>query len=170
MRRYLRFLCTIYFYFYCGIAFGQVQIDSSSIDYYNGVTHEYEIIDTYVITNKSKEEYLTWIALDSHTNKSDVFQIRKYFFKPKNDFSFLNMMNELSEIKCQIGYTFIKNILPGESFAYIVTRKLRQPNIYINRIVVIERTKVEDFIKTRINENLFFNYPLIVLSNTISAP
>ena len=48
-----------------------IQIDTISVNYFNGITKKNEIIDNYQITNNSDEDYLTWVSLVPINNRTN---------------------------------------------------------------------------------------------------
>lgn len=60
-----------------------IQIDTISVNYFNGITKKNEIIDNYQITNNSDEDYLTWVSLVPINNRTNIELIHDYFKKEK---------------------------------------------------------------------------------------
>ena len=56
-----------------------IQIDTISVNYFNGITKKNEIIDNYQITNNSDEDYLTWVSLVPINNRTNIELIHDYF-------------------------------------------------------------------------------------------
>lgn len=50
---------------------GEIHIDTLSVNYFNGITQQIQIVDEYRITNLSDEDYLTWVAFFQKGNKSN---------------------------------------------------------------------------------------------------
>jgi hypothetical protein len=144
----------------------QIHIDTVSFSYYNGITGQLQIIDNYQITNNSNEEYLTWISLVSTNNKSNIELIRDFFKKRKGDFSWLELLYEnlLEEQPISIGYSFIKNITAGKTFSYIIAKSDTNSTLYKDRIVVISKKEVEQYLKMQIAEKYFFQLSSIFLT------
>ena len=112
----------------------QIRIDTISVNYFNGITKKKEIIDIYQITNDSDEDYLTWVSLAPINNRTNTKLIRDYFIKTKGDYNLIGMMNDnllTLNSMCEIGYTFLKDIPPSETFSYFVRIKiLSRKNCY----------------------------------------
>ena len=138
----------------------QILIDSVSFGYYNGINNQHQIIDKYQITNNSEENYLTWVALEPINDRTDIELVHDYFKKRKGDFNLIEMMfeNLLDSLPISIGYTFIKNIAPKESFSYFISKKEKASNFYRERIVLIKRKEVERFLKMEIDSKYIYFY------------
>lgn len=143
-----------------------VHIDTVSFRYYNGITSQTQIIDNYQITNSTNEEYLTWVSLVPTNNKSNIELIRDFFKKRKGDFSLMEMMYEklLDEQPISIGYSFIKNVAAGETFSYFIAKTDPISTFYQDRIVVIRRREVEQYLKIDIEKKYFFQLTSIFLT------
>ena len=119
----------------------QIRIDTISVNYFNGITKKKEIIDIYQIKNDSDEDYLTWVSLAPINNRTNTKLIRDYFIKTKGDYNLIGMMNDdlltLSSM-CEIGYTFLKDIPPSETFSYFVAKNRIESRFYRERIVISE--------------------------------
>ncbi len=144
----------------------QIHIDTVSFRYYNEITSQTQIIDNYQITNNTNEEYLTWVSLVPTNNKSNIELIRDFFKKRKGDFSLMEMMYEklLDEQPISIGYSFIKNIAVGETFSYFIAKTDPISMFYQDRIVVIKRKEVEQYMKMDIEKKYFFQLASIFLT------
>ena len=55
-----------------------IHYDTITNNYYNGITEEGEIIDKYLITNNSDENYLTWVALEPINDRTDIELVHDY--------------------------------------------------------------------------------------------
>lgn len=143
----------------------QIRIDTLSYSYLDGITHKDRVIDTYRITNNSNEEYLTWISLDSVNCKSNIDLVHDYFKKRKGDFSYMDMFYEhlLDEQPISIGYSFIKNIKKGETFSYSIAKTDTNSTFYQDRIVVMKRKEVEEYLRDKLDEKYFFKFSQIFL-------
>jgi hypothetical protein len=145
----------------------KLKIDTVSFGYFNGLTKQVQKIDNYKITNNSKEEYLTWVSLVPIGNKSNIALIRDFFIKIKGDFNLIGMINENllnDNLMCEIGYTFIKNILPGEAFSYIIAKTDSNSTFYQDRIVIIKKKEVEMYLNMQIKKKYFSPLNSIVLT------
>jgi len=145
----------------------QIHIDTISVNYFNGITEQSQIIDIYQITNNSDEDYLTWVSLVPINNRTSIKLIRDYFIKVKGDFNLIGMMNDnllTPESMCEIGYTFMKNISPCETFSYFIAKTETKSNFYQGRIVLIKKKEVEQYLKMQIDEKYFFKLPSIFLT------
>ena len=105
--------------------------------------------------------------MDIIKNKSDKEIIHDYFKKIKGDFNLTQMMYEglLKGQSVSIGYTFIKKISPGQKFTYIVSQTNKKSNIYQNRIVIISKRKVEQALRMKIYNDLYFKPTYIFLTD-----
>ncbi|MBR4619942.1 MAG: hypothetical protein IKO46_03060 [Salinivirgaceae bacterium] len=142
-----------------------IHYDTITNKYYNGITEEREIIDKYQITNNSDENYLTWVALEPINDRTDIELVHDYFKKRKGDFNLVEMMfeNLLDSLPINIGYSFIKNIAPKESFSYYISKKNMASNFYRERIVLIKRKEVEQYLKMEIDTKYIYQYSNIFL-------
>lgn len=144
----------------------QIHIDTVSFRYYNGITAQAQIIDNYQITNNSNEDYLTWVSLVPTNNKSNIDLIHDFFKKRKGDFSLMEMIYEklLDEQPISIGYSFIKNIAIGETFSYFIAKTDTISTFYQDRIVIIKRKEVEEYLRMKIEKKYFFQLTSIFLT------
>jgi hypothetical protein len=144
----------------------QIQIETAEVSYYNGITDKNEIIESYRITNNSDEDYLTWVSLEPINERSNIELVHDYFKKRKGDFTFLEAMfeNLLDEQPTIIGYSFVKNINPGETFSYFISQSETASNFYQERIVLIKRKEVEQYLRMEINDKYFYESPSIILT------
>ena len=142
-----------------------IHIDTTSFCYFNGITEQNQRIDNYKIINNSSEDYLTWVSLVPTNNKSNIELIRDFFMKRKGDFTLMEMIYEnlLDEEPISIGYSFIKNIAIGETFSYFIAETDTISKFYQNRIVVVRRKEVEEYLKMKIDKNCFFKLSSIIL-------
>lgn len=144
----------------------QIHIDTISFCYFNGITEQTQITDSYQITNNSNEDYLTWVSLVPINNKSNIELMHDFFKKRKGDFSLIEMMYEnlLDEQPINIGYSFIKNITAGKTFSYFIAKTDIKSNLYQRRIVLIKKKEVEQYLKMQIDEKYFFKLSSIFLT------
>ena len=120
----------------------QIRIDTISVNYFNGITKKKEIIDIYQIKNDSDEDYLTWVSLAPINNRTNTKLIRDYFIKTKGDYNLIGMMNDnllTLNSMCEIGYTFLKDIPPSETFSYFVAKNRIESRFYRERIKILSR-------------------------------
>ena len=143
----------------------QIQIDTLSFCSFNGITGQTQTISKYQITNKSNEDYLTWISLLSINKKSNSELVHDFFKKKKGDFSFIEMMFEdlSDEHLMNVGYSFIKNITAGKKFSYFIAQTSEKSNLYQKRIVLIKKREVEQYLNMQIDEKYFFKLQSIFL-------
>lgn len=76
------------------------------------------------------------------------------------------MMNDnllTLESMCEIGYTFMKNISPGETFSYFVAKNGIESKFYRERIVIIKKKEVERYLKMTIDKKYFYQLSDIFL-------
>ena len=133
----------------------QIRIDTISVNYFNGITKKKEIIDIYQIKNDSDEDYLTWVSLAPINNRTNTKLIRDYFIKTKGDYNLIGMMNDdllTLNSMCEIGYTFLKDIPPSETFSYFVAKNRIESRFYRERIVIIKKKEVERYLKMIIDK------------------
>ena len=126
----------------------QIQIDTLSFCYFNGITGQTQTISKYQITNKSNSEL-----------------VHDFFKKKKGDFSFIEMMFEdlSDEHLMNVGYSFIKKIAPGKTFSYFIAQTDRKSKFYQERIVLMKKREVEQYLRIQIDEKYFFKLPSIFL-------
>lgn len=171
----------------------EIQIDTLSVNYFNGITQQIQIVDEYRITNLSDEDYLTWVAFFPKGNKSNKELVHDFFKKSKglgpSELGFVTLMYELEplveELPCSIGYTFIKKIPAGDSFSYFIagtgketdnkntivgstfsytqTDVEKESTVYNNRIVIMKRSEVEQYLRFPLKEFCFSKLPSILL-------
>lgn len=146
----------------------QIKIDTFSYSYYNGITQQYQIIDNYKISNNSNEDYYTWVSLLPAINKSNTELIHEFFKKKKGDFSFVEMIydNLLNDQPINLGYSFIKNIVAGETFSYFIAKTDLDSLVYQDRIVVISKKEVEQYLKMQIDEKYYYQLSNIFLTES----
>ncbi|HPK29792.1 MAG TPA: hypothetical protein PK979_01970 [Bacteroidales bacterium] len=144
----------------------QIHIDTTEVSYFNGITGKNEIIEDYRITNNSDEEYLTWVSLEPINERSNIELVHDFFKKRKGDFNFLEAMfeNILDEQPTAIGYSFIKNINPGETFSYYISHNETVSILYQERIVLIKRKEVEQYLRMQLDDKYFYESPSIILT------
>jgi len=144
----------------------QIRIDTISVNYFNGITKKKEIIDIYQIKNDSDEDYLTWVSLAPINNRTNTKLIRDYFIKTKGDYNLIGMMNDdllTLNSMCEIGYTFLKDIPPNETFSYFVAKNRIESRFYRERIVIIKKKEVERYLKMIIDKKYFYQLSDIFL-------
>lgn len=143
----------------------QMQTDTISFRYYNGITLQIQILDNFQITNNTNEEYLTWVSLSPVNNKSNIELIRDYFLNRRGDFNLLEMVYEklLNEQQISVGYSFVKNIAVGETFSYFIAKSDSSSTYYQDRIVVMKRSEVEQYLRDNLEKFCLFKYDSIVL-------
>jgi hypothetical protein len=144
----------------------QIHIDTTEVSYFNGITGKNEIMESYRITNNSDEDYFTWVSLEPINERTNTELIHDYFKKRKGDFSFLEAMfeNLLDEQPTVIGYSFIKNINPGETFHYFIAKNEKSSVFYRERIVLIKRKEVEQYLRMQIDDKYFYESSSIILT------
>lgn len=145
-----------------------IHIDTTSYCYFNGITKQAQIVYKYQITNNSKEDYLTWIALVPNESKTNIELVHDFFKSRKGDFSLITVRYEglVSPDEYDVGFTFIKKILPGKTFSYIIVKTDKKSNLYEERIVLIKKKEVEQYLKSLkdlIDEKYLFKLSSIFL-------
>lgn len=145
---------------------GQIEIEASEVNYFNGITGKNEIMESYRIKNNSNEDYLTWVSLEPINERSNIELVHDFFKKRKGDFNFLEAMfeNILDEQPTAIGYSFIKNINPGETFSYYISHNETVSILYQERIVLIKRKEVEQYLRMQLDDKYFYESPSIILT------
>ena len=169
MKLYYKLILIICFIMYTINTYSQIHIDTLSVEYYNNITMQNIVMEKYMITNDSEEDYLTWVSPDPIKGKTEQALMYEYFFSKKGDFCLFNIMTEniLITAKKSIGSSFIKRIRPGESFSYIISKPERTVSFYEDRIVIINKAKVDCFLQGFIiNDSYYFDAPIILLINT----
>lgn len=143
----------------------QIHVDPISVNYFNGITEKKEIIDKYHIINNSTEDYLTWVSLVPINNRTNIELMHDYFKKRKGDFNLIEMMceNLLENQPINIGYSFIKNITAGTTFSYFIVKNETESNFYRERIVIIKKKEVEQYLKIIIDKKYFYQLSDIFL-------
>lgn len=141
----------------------EISVDTTSFCYLNGITQQAQAIYEYRITNNSNEDYLTWVSLVPINNKSDIELVHEYFKSRKGDFNFIEMMYEnlLDKRPISIGYSFVKNITVGKTFSYFIDKA--DTKFYKERIVILKKKDVEQYLKMQIDEKYFFKSSCIYL-------
>lgn len=141
----------------------EISVDTTSFCYLNGITQQAQAIYEYRITNNSNEDYLTWGSLAPISNKSDIELVHEYFKSRKGDFSFIEMMYEnlLDKRPISIGYSFVKNIAVGKTFSYFIDKA--DAKFYKERIVILKKKDVEQYLRMQIDEKYFFKSSCIYL-------
>jgi hypothetical protein len=145
---------------------GQIQIDTAEVSYYNGIIDKNVIIEDFRITNNSSEEYLTWVSLEPINDRPNTELVHDYFKKRKGDFSLIEAMfeNLLDEQPTTIGYSFIKNINPGETFHYYIAKNDKSSVFYRERIVLIKRKEIEQYLRIQLDDKYFYKSSSIILT------
>jgi hypothetical protein len=144
----------------------RLRIDTVSSYYFNGLIQQGQKIEIYKMTNNTMEEYLTWVSIIPVEHKSHSELIRDYFIKQKGDFNLIEMINEdlLKDKTINIGYSFIKNILPKEAFSYMIVKNDSNSTFYQDRIVIIKKKEVELYLNMQIKKKYFSPLKSIILT------
>jgi len=146
-----------------------LQIDTVSYSYFNEITGYVTIIDNYKIINNSNDDYLTWVSLVPKNDKSNIELMHDFFKKRRGDFNFIEMINEnlMNEQPISIGYSFIKNILAGETFSYFIAKHNSSSTFYQDRIVIIKKKDIEQYLNMKIKNKYFFPFTSIFITEKI---
>ena len=157
------FILTLVCFF--NLTANSVYIDTVYCNYYNNLVKQKQLIVNYKLKNISDEDYLTWVSITPVEKKSDRELVYEFFKQRKGDFSWLQMMYEglLETQIMNVGYSFIKNIHPNETFSYYVCKIDKKSFFYEDRIVIIQKKKVEQYLKEKLDDKYFFQLPYIVL-------
>ncbi len=151
----------------------QIFIDTITSNYCQYVeeihnTEYYKIVE-YEILNSSDDDYLTWVSSCSIKNKSESEIVREFFVSNKGDFNYFSLISDnlLNSVvpKDIIGFTFIKRISKGEKFSYHIIKSNSSCAFYSDRIVIIKRERVEEYIKMKLEEQFFSELPSVFLMN-----
>lgn len=157
--QYIKMIIYILFGFANLTAKGQIIIDTLTSQYYNDFNKATQIIEEITITNNTEEDYLTWISQFPITEKPNNVIIHRFFFSRPGDFRFFDLMYDdvsfAHGIPHDIPFSFIKKIQKNESFTYILLKENKESNFYDERIVVISRKEVEDYLKVKVKEEFF---------------
>lgn len=145
-----------------------VTIDTLSYSYLNELTQKEQSVIGCNISNKSSENYFTWVASEKIIGVSNEKLIRDYFFKVKGDFSFFQLMVETIDesvlSKTYIGRTFLKKIAPNESFTYQILKDNPDSDLYKDKIVLIKESELYQYMQLEIQEKYLFRFSSIVLT------
>lgn len=134
---------------------------------YSDLNGEKYYVETIRLTNYSQKDYLTWVNPYIITGISEDKIIRDYFRKSRGDLSFMHIMTDNVILKKQtIGSTFLKCIKSKETFEYIIIKKTHSTSNYRDRIFVVDRQHVEDYL-IKIKEEYLFNQNEIILLDDI---
>ena len=154
--RIIVFILTLVCFF--NLTANSVYIDTVYCNYYNNLVKQKQLIVNYKLKNISDEDYLTWVSITPVEKKSDRELVYEFFKQRKGDFSWLQMMYEglLETQIMNVGYSFIKNIHPNETFSYYVCKIDKKSFFYEDRIVIIQKKKVEQYLKEKFDDKYFF--------------
>lgn len=144
-----------------------IKIDTSSYIIYNSNTGQKQNWGYIKILNNTENEYIAWIPnnLPRGDNANDKWIIDYFYRRHGRDFSLFDIIQEgwIDVKHVYIGVSFLKNILPGEEFTYMFIKTDTNMNYYKDRIVVIKRSEVEDFLRFSIMDEYFFPHSCIVI-------
>ena len=70
----------------------------------------------------------------------------------------------IEEQSINVGYSFIKNIKPKETFSYDIIKITPNSDTYNNRIVILRRDEVERYLRISIDNKYLFQFPGIILN------
>jgi hypothetical protein len=150
---------------------GECTIDLKKYEYYIGTSKITNI--TFELTNICSEDVYVWIEKDSVETAGYNNLIRKYFFKTKGDFSFIQLIGEnmSSSMPTSIYFSFIKKLNPNDKFFINVIYEGNVDNIselsscFKRQIVSIKRSLLLNYFDPNIlNDNLFTGTNLTLLS------
>lgn len=71
--------------------------------------------------------------------------------------------NLLENQPINIGYSFVKNITAGTTFSYFIVKNETESNFYRERIVIIKKKEVEQYLKMTIDKKYFYQLSDIFL-------
>lgn len=137
---------------------GQISIDTCSHFFFDEFANSDINIKSYIITNNTKEDYVTWVSSDYIDSNSNEEAIRRYFNKQIGDFSLSSLLYENllnSSLTNRIGSTFMKRIKPKETFQYLIIKKNRYSDYYEKRLFIVSRKKIEDYLRKALPEECF---------------
>ena len=94
--------------------------------------------------------------------------VRDYFKKRRGDWNLQELMfeNLLDSTSTCVGYSFIKKILPGEIFSYIIAKNEASSNFYRKRIVLMKKNEVETYLRMEIDNIFYYQFTHILLEDT----
>jgi len=109
--------------------FAQVEITKSNTSY--GYDDNRIDLSFYVIKNTSDTAVFLWFDKEKNNNIPLILRVHSYIFRPKRDFNFYNLAHELrvgtarmvDGIMPVVGYGFIKQLNPNQSFTVIIKEK-----------------------------------------------
>lgn len=163
----LTYIVTMFFLTACTSVYCQekINIKAYSYEYQNEQLKDVEIY-CLEIDNDSTDNYVTWISSEPVEGLSDEQLIRNYFFKRKGDFSLASLIYEglKPSGNVSIDLDFIKSIGGNELFTYYVPARFNV-NFYRERIVLLKRGIVEDYIEMKIPDDIFWQKNAIILMN-----
>lgn len=142
-----------------------VELSKNSYRYYDAFSQQNIIVDNVQISNNSLDYVMTWVSLDSVIRTSDRMLLHDYFIKRHGDFNLNEMISEGllgRDYTHSVGVSFLKKIMPGEKFVYIIVKRDEASTFYQDRIAIISRQHVEDYIGA-VDEIKFWEPDSIVL-------
>ena len=105
---------------------------------------------TYVrVSNTTEESYISfWSPLDSTKYNAD-YRIRDYFVSIHGDFSLFQILTDgnVDIVQCEwVTPTFIKRVLPGQTFCYKIEAPVDKQQYCQSHIMFVPEKKVKFFI------------------------
>ena len=122
--------------------------------------NQYQNRSQGVITNNSSDNIYTWLDLEASTQENNRLELAiRYMFKPFGDFNLCVLLTDNVAFPEKfipvIGKTFLKRIKPGDSFFYIVDKRViddLQPHI-----IYITETELASLVGYPINDFVLFS-------------
>ena len=135
--------------------------------YYDNYSDKEFFITEYHIYNKTGHCYYTWLFSNQQKSSGEE-TIESYFFKPYGDFSFSQLINDnmvfRDGFEAIVGISFIKQLLPGDSFSYIIiSDRFLDDDSDIQKSIIIEEKKNVETIIGSIPDMFLFPLGCIVL-------
>ncbi len=141
-------------------------VEKRESQYYDSIRGQEVYITEYLINNQSDNCYYTWLLPQPQFSGEKC--ITHYFFKPNGDFSLSQLINDniiFNEgFVPVLGYSFIKLILPGQSFSYLViSEESLDEEKDIGGLIFMERKEIVESIAGPIPDRFLFSLNCVVL-------
>ena len=156
--KFLKFFFILSLLFLSPKGWGQIVIDTTTYRYKDEFNGNERYIENYKITNNTNEDYLTWISLKSIVGKPEKWIIHRFLRNQIGDYNLMFMIyNGLLNYQYtnRIGTTFMKNIRPHESFVYVIIKNKKNSLFYENRVAIVKRKSVEEYLQKKLDDNVF---------------
>ncbi len=154
----LKFFFILFFLFLFSKGWSQILIDTTTYKYKDEFNGNERCIENYKIINNTNEDYLTWISLKSIAGKPEQWIIHRFLKNQIGDYNLMFMIyNGLlsQQYTNRIGTTFMKNIRPHKSFVYVIIKNKKNSLFYENRVAIVKRKSVEEYLQKKLDDNVF---------------